>query len=106
MRPCFSDVNFTPVSLGGFLATDISGQDVLLATPASYFQESVQHFLFCKANSSAPTRLSVLVQANNPSFSKWRCFLQGMKRVSCPGISGHAFWVDNEVSTQGANSLS
>ena len=104
MRPCFSDVNFTPVSLGGFLATDISGQDVLLATPASYFQESVQHFLFCKANSSAPTRLSVLVQANNPSFSKWRCFLQGMKRVSCPGISGHAFWVDNEVSTQGANS--
>ena len=35
MRPCFSDVNFTPVSLGGFLATDISGQDVLLATLAS-----------------------------------------------------------------------
>ena len=86
MRPCFSDVNFTPVSLGGFLATDISGQDVLLATPASYFQKSV-HSLFCKANSSAPTRLSVLVQADNSSFSKWRCFLQAMKRVSCPGIS-------------------
>jgi len=46
MRPCFSDVNFTPVSLGGFLATDISGQDVfVVSNPCFLFSRVSAAFL-------------------------------------------------------------
>jgi len=89
------------IALSDYLARDIGGSTVLLATPPENFIQAVQHFLDCKSKANAATSLHVLVQANHAWFAKkWRPLLAGMTRVPCPGVSGYAFWVDESAQPE------
>jgi hypothetical protein len=89
--------------LSDYLTSDIAGHDVMLATPPQYFAESLQHYLQSKGQSSKATSLCALVNTNHALFPKWKSFLQDMKRVSCPGVPGYAFWVNEPTIPEAAN---
>ena len=87
-------VRSTP-SLHTYLTTDVGGHDVMLGVPPEYFAEAIKHYWNCKAKSSAPTTLCVLVDTSHHLFPKWKPLLYGMKRKKCSKVPGHAFWIDD-----------
>ena len=86
---CFHDpckgVASRSVTLSDYLATDISGQNVMLATQPKHLAKALQYYLDTKSKSDKEMSLCVLVQANHTLFAKWRPYVVGMKRIPCPG---------------------
>jgi len=93
------------LSLRTYLATDIAGHDVVLGVLAEYFTKAVQHYLHCKAKSSEPTNLCVLVDTSHHLFPRWKQLLYGMKKIRGPRNSGYSFWVDESEPEKSVTSV-